>query len=297
MNNQISVLVNRYLVSVLIAVFGLIMLFVGFNTEQSALYLIASFNLFVGGALAVLFSAGVLKRGVVMVIGVVCIVATIFIGASAYQSVQRTIAHNEARAKSETLVRFSLTQIRDIQRAHRKTHGRFAADWEELIDFFNNGEVEIIEAEKSVPTIRLTREEVKIIYNDNRAMDRNMNEQEAAFLASLGNPTNNPELVGFKRDTVVKPYKEEFLGSISRIKEMQKLGINNFDINDLRYIPMTDPREEWVIETRDSVPYASDTIPTIRVEGLEPIALYESSKRQIIGFGSLKSNSDKASWE
>lgn len=297
MNNQISVLVNKYLVSVLIAVFGLVMLIVGFNTNQSSLYMIASFNLLVGGVLALLFSAGFMKRGVVMAIGVVCVALTIYVGYSAYTSVQKTIAHNEAREKSELLVRFNLTQIRDIQRAYRSVHNRYAANWEELIEFFNTGKIEIVEAEKSVPTIRLTREEVKIIYNDNRAMDRNMDEREAAILASLGNPTNNPELVGFKRDTVVKLYKEEFLGSISRIKEMQKLGIQEFDINDLRYIPMTDPKEEWSIETRDSVPYASDTIPTIRVEGLEPIALYESSNRQIVGFGNLKSNSDKATWE
>jgi len=297
MNNQISVLVNKYLVSVLIAVFGVVMLIVGFNTNQSSLYMIASFNLLVGGVLALLFSAGFLKRGIVMIIGVVCVAATVYVGYSAYTSVQKTIAHNEAREKSEMLVRFNLTQIRDIQRAHRSVYNRYAENWEELIEFFNSGKIEIVEAEKSVPTIRLTREEVKLIYNDNRAMDRNMDEREAAILASLGNPTNNPELIGFKRDTVIKLYKEEFLGSISRIKEMQKLGIQKFEINDLRYIPMTDPKEEWSIETRDSVPYASDTIPTIRLEGLEPIALFESSNRQIVGFGNLKSNSDKATWE
>lgn len=297
MNSQISVLVNKYLIAGVIAVFGLVMLIIGLQSDQDSLFMIAAINLVIGGVLAVLFSAGILKRNVVMAIGSVCILITIYIGYSTYASVKKTIAHIEAREKSEALVRFNLTQIRDIQRAHKSTHGRYAKDWEELIQFFNTGTVRVIEAEKSVPTIRLTREEVKIIYKDNRPMDRNMTEQEAAILASLGNPTNNPELDGFKRDTLIKPFKAEYLGNINRIKERQRLGLGEFQIEKLRYIPMTDPKEEWTIDTRDSLIYAGDTIPSIRVEGLEPVPLFENSKRQIIGFGNVQSNSDKATWE
>ena len=297
MNNQFSVLANKYLVAVLIALFGLIMLIVGFQTNQGSLFMIAAVNIFIGGILIILFSSGKFSRSIVFGIGIVCVLITIYVGYSSYQSITRTIAHNEARAKSENLVRFNLIQIRDIQRAHRSTHGRYAANWDELIDFFNNGKIKIIESEKSVPTIRLSQEEVKIIYDDNRAMDRNMNEREAAILASKGNPTNNPALDGFKRDTVIKPFKEDYLSNISRIRERKKLGLGTFNIENLRYIPMTDPKEEWSIETRDSVPYANDTIPTIRVEGKEPIPLFENGKRQIIGFGNLKTNSDKATWE
>ncbi len=297
MNSQISVLVNKYLIAGVIAVFGLVMLIIGLQSDQDSLFMIAAINLFIGGVLAVLFSAGILKRNVVMAIGSVCILITVYIGYSTYVSVKKTIAHIEAREKSETLVRFNLTQIRDIQRAHKSTHGRYAKDWEELIEFFNTGKVRVIEAEKSVPTIRLTREEVKIIYKDNRPMDRNMTEQEAAILASLGNPTNNPELDGFKRDTLIKPFKAEYLGNINRIKERQRLGLGEFQIEKLRYIPMTDPKEEWTIDTRDSLIYAGDTIPSIRVEGLEPVPLFENSKRQIVGFGNVQSNSDKATWE
>lgn len=297
MNNQISVIFNKYLISALIAIFGLVMIFVGLTSDQNTLYMIASINIFIGGTLAILFSAGILNRNVIMLIGVACIAVTVYVGYSSYQSIQATIAHMEARSKSESLVRFNLIQIRDIQRAHRSTYGRYAANWEELAEFFNNGKIEIIESEKSVPAKRLTREEVKLIYKDNRAVNQNMTEKEAAILSSMGNPTNNPDLVGFKRDTVVKPFKEEFLGSISRIRERRKLGLGAFDIEELKYIPMTKPKEEWSIETREEVPYGNDTIPTIRVEGKEPIPVFENGQRQIVGFGNLKTNSDKATWE
>lgn len=297
MNNKISVIFNKYLVSTLIAVFGAIMVVVGLQSNQETLFMVAAVNIFIGGVLALLFSAAVLNRNIIFAIGFICVAVTVGFAVQSYKSVQATIKHNEDRKISEGLVRFNLIQIRDIQRAHRSTHGRFAATWEELELFFEEGRVEVIESEKSVPTKRLSREEVKIIYGDNRPMDRNMNEEEAAKLASLGNPTNNPDLEGFKRDTVFKPFKEKFLQSISRISERRRLGLGEFDFEKLKYIPMTDPKEMWEIETRDSVEYNNDTIPTIRVEGLEPIPLFQNSKRQVVGFGNLKTNSDKATWE
>lgn len=297
MNNKISVIFNKYLVSTLIAVFGAIMVIVGFRTDQEVLFMVAAFNIFIGGILALLFSAGILKRNLIFAIGFVAIAVTIGFAVESYKSVQATIQHNEDRKLSESLVRFNLIQIRDMQRAHRSRYGKYAGTWDELEEFFREGKVEVIESEKSVPTKRLSREEVKIIYGDNRPMDRNMTEEEAAILASKGNPTNNPELEGFKRDTVFKPYRNQFLQSISRINERRRLGLGEFDFEELKYIPMTDPKEKWVIEAKDSVEYNKDTIPTIRVEGLEPIPLFENSNRQIIGFGNIKTNSDKATWE
>lgn len=297
MNNQFSVLVKRYLVAAIIALFGLIMLGVGIRSNQSALFMFASVNLLIGGVLAVLFSAGTLKRTGVFVIGVVCIVVTVFLLVQTYVSIGKTIEHNEARTRSMELVRFNLTQVRDIQRAHRTSNGRYAADWEELSAFFNDGKITVIESEKSVPEINFTREIIQILYGDNRAMNRLLNEREAAILASMGNPTNIPELEGFRRDTVIKSFKEDFLNSIPRIKERQRLGLGGLKIDELRFIPMTDPKQEWSLETRTSVPYNQDTIPTIRVEGLEPIPMFENGSRQLIGFGNIKTNSDKASWE
>lgn len=297
MNLDISVFVKKYLVSGLIALFGLIMIIVGLQTGQETLYMMAATNILVGGLLAILFSASVFSRNVVFGIGLLCVVITIFVAYFTVQSVNATIAHNEAREKSEQIVRFNLTQIREIQRAHKKTNGVYASDWEELIDFYNNGEIEVVESEKPVPARAITIEERDAIYGDNRPIDQAMTEEEATALARLGNPSNDVALDGFRRDTVVKKFKDEYENSISRIKERRRLGIVDFDINELRYIPMTDPKEEWSIETRDSLRYGNDTIPTIRVEGKEPVPLFENGKRQTVGFGNIKTNSDKGSWE
>jgi hypothetical protein len=296
MDLDISVLVKKYLVALLIAVFGLVMMIVGFQTGQDTIYTIAAANVFIGGVLAILFSAGLLSRNVVIGIGALCIGIAVYVIFLGYNSVQATVLHIEERKQSEKLVRFNLVQIRDIQRAHRTQFGRFAESWEELIDFYENGKIDVIESEGTVPSRAISLVERDALYGDKRAIDNLMTEREAALLVTIGNPDNKEDLIGFRRDTVTKLFREEFEGNVTRQREMKSLGIRDFNVNSLRYIPMTKPKEEWSLKTSEVV-IDLDTIPSIRVEGLEPIPRFEDSERKIIGFGNLKSNSDKATWE
>jgi hypothetical protein len=124
-----------------------------------------------------------------------------------------------------------------------------------------------------------------------------MTEREAALLSELGNPGKSQDLVDFKRDTVKVPYKDEYLSSISRIRERKSLGLGAFNVESLKYIPMTDPKEEWTLETLENFVYLNDTIPTIHIYGKEPVPKFEDGEREIVGFGNLNSNSDKGTWE
>jgi hypothetical protein len=296
MNIDLSVLVKKYLVASLIAIFGIVMIIVGFQTNQDSIYTVAAFNIFIGGVLSVLFSAGVLSRNIVLGIGAVCVAVTVYVIALGYNSLQGTIDHIEQRKVSERLVRFNLLQVRDIQRAHRGQHGDYAKDWKELKDFYENGKIEVIESQGTVPSRAITLKERDSLYGDKRAIDNLMTEREAALLAAMGNPDNKEDLIGFKRDTVTKSFKKDFESNVSRLREMKSLGIASFNIDDLKYIPMTDPKEEWNLSTGEVV-VGTDTLPSLRVEGLEPIPRFEDGERKIVGFGDLQSNSDKASWE
>ncbi len=298
MNNQFSVFVKRYLIAAIIAVFGIVMIVMGMNSDQDSLFMMAAVNLFVGGILAILFSAGILGRNVVLGIGFVCIAASVYFMAMSVKSIEKTQQHQINYAKSEALMRYSLTQIRDIQRAYRAKNGYYAADFDELKNFFENDKIQKIEALGAVPSRKLTIEERDALYKDKRALDKNMTEREAALLVELGNPANAQDLAGFKRDTLMVNYKDEFLGSRARIREREQLELGAFSIDELRYIPMTDPKEEWTIETRKNVPYLqSDTISTIHVYGKEAVSRFEDGKRNIVGFGNLQTNSDKGTWE
>jgi uncharacterized membrane protein YciS (DUF1049 family) len=298
MNNQFSVFVKRYLIAAIIAVFGIVMVVVGMNSNQDSLFMMAAFNLLIGGILAILFSAGILGRNIVLGIGIICIAASVFFIYKSVKSVEITQKHQIDYAKSEALMRYTLIQIRDIQRAHRSKNGTYAADFEELKSFFENDKIQKIDALGSVPSRKLTVKERDVLYNDKRAIDKNMTEREAAQLAILGNPSNAQDLAGFKRDTLQVYYKDEFLGSRSRQRDREHLGLGKFNIDDLKYIPMTDPKEEWTIETRKNVPYLkNDTISTIHVYGKEAVSRFEEGSRNTVGFGNLKTNSDKGTWE
>lgn len=297
MNMDLSVLVKKYLIAFSIAILGLVATFYGLGNNQDQLFVIAAINLFLGGVLAMLFSAGILKRNLVLVIGFVCVLVTVFFGYSSVVAVKEAQKHLDDRARSEQLVRYNLSLIRDVQRAHRNETGKFAATWSELEEFYNNGKITVIDAEKAVPSRPLEKEEIKAIYNDNRAADVNMTEREAALLAAMGNPAKKEDLDGFKRDTIKKLFKEDYMGSLSRIKERQRLGLGQFKAERLKYIPMSEPQTEWTLETRVNVPYGGDTIPTIKVSGEEPVPFLMGGKKEMVGFGNLSTNSDKATWE
>ncbi|RFC55195.1 DUF2721 domain-containing protein [Brumimicrobium aurantiacum] len=298
MNNQFSVFVKRYLIAAFIAVFGIVMVVIGMNSNQDAIFMMAAINLLIGGVLAILFSAGILNRNFVFGIGIVCIAASVYFMYESYVSVEKTQQHQIDYAKSEALMRHSLSQIRTIQRAYKSKHGHYAEDFDELKSFFENDKVEKIESLGSVPSRKLTVEERDALYDDKRALDKNMTEREAALLAAQGNPSNAEDLAGFKRDTLQVLYKDEFLSSRSLKREREELGLGEFDIDELKYIPMTDPREEWTMETRKNVPFLkSDTIATIHVYGKEAVSRFEDGSRKEVGFGNLKTNSDKATWE
>lgn len=298
MNNQFSVFVKRYLIAAIIAAFGVVMIFIGLNSNQDALFNMAAINLLIGGILAILFSAGVLNRNVVLGIGVVCIAASVYFMYESYDSVGRTQKHDMDYAKSENLMRHSLIQIRDIQRAYKAKNGHYAASFEELKEFFENDKIQKIEALGAVPSRRLTIVERDALYKDKRAIDKNMTEREAAQLVVLGNPSNAQDLAGFKRDTLQVFYKDEFLGSRTRIRDREQLGLGEFNIDELKYIPMTNPKEEWTMETRKNVPYLqNDTISTIHVYGKEAVSRFEEGKRSVVGFGNLNTSSDKGTWE
>ncbi|PKR81620.1 hypothetical protein CW751_03595 [Brumimicrobium salinarum] len=298
MNNQFSVFVKRYLIAALIAVFGIVMIVIGLRSGQDQLFMFAAINILVGGILAILFSSGYLKRNVVMAIGFIFIGVTIYIGYSSVQAVKATIAHEKAYERSTLLYQYELTQIRDIQRAYRSKNGVYASSFDELKDFFENDKIQKVDAMGVVPSRKLTLEERDLLYDDKRALDQNMTEREAALLSSMEDVELNEDLQGFKRDTIMVSYKDEYLSSRSRKRARKELGLGAFDFDELRYIPMTDPKEEWTIETRDEFVYLNtDTIPTIKVYGLEPYPRFENGKRKEVGFGNLSSNSDKATWE
>src|SRR5690554_360181 len=158
MNNQLAALVKRYMLVSIIVLVGLIMIIVGIRTNQDGLFIMAAINLFVGGILALLFSSGILNQKVVFGIGIICIGLTVYLGIETTESVAATQQHDLDYERSTRLYQYTLTQIRDIQRAYKAKNGVYASTFDELKDFFENDKIQKIESMGSVRSEEHTSE-------------------------------------------------------------------------------------------------------------------------------------------
>lgn len=300
MNGSINIIFKKYLLAAIIAILGLVLLIYGLNDKngQDSLFVVAAANIFIGGILAVLLSSGILKRNLVIVIAVICAGITVYIGYSSIDSVNDSIIHNEKRVASELQTVQVLTEIKEIQKAFKDQNGRYAANFDELKNFFESGTVNKVESEGTVPQYKLKKAEKMLLYNANPPSDENMTELEAYRLKyEFNNPTNIPGLDNFKRDTVQIPFKENFMSNKSMRANRARFNMGAFNIEDIRYVPLSEPKKEWTMIAIDSAIVIQDTMPVLRVYAEEPIAKYEGGTKDTIGFGNLKTGSLTGTWE
>ncbi|SFT54889.1 hypothetical protein SAMN05216474_1247 [Lishizhenia tianjinensis] len=300
MNGSINIIFKKYLLAAVIAIVGLVLLIYGLNEKngQDSLFIVASANIFVGGVLAVLLSSGLLKRNLVIVLAVLCTVVTCLIGYFSYESVNDSILHNEKRVAAELQTVQVLTEIKELEKAFKEQNGRYAANFDELKNFFETGTVKKVESEGTVPQYKLKKAEKMLLYNANPPSDENMTELEAYRLKyEFNNPTNIPGLDNFRRDTVEISFKESFLNNKSMKANRARFNMGPFDIEEIRYVPLSEPRYEWTIQTIDSAIVIQDTMPVIRVYAEEPISKFEGGTKDTIGFGNLKTGSLTGTWE
>lgn len=300
MNGSINIIFKKYLLASVIAILGLVLVIYGLNEKnnQDALFVTASINIFIGGVLAILLSSGVLKRNLVIVLAVLCGLVTIYVSYLSFETVDTSIVHNEKRKAAEFQTVQVLSEIKDIQKAYKDKNGRYAANFEELKNFFETGSVSKVESEGTVPQYKLKKKEKMLLYNANPPSDENMTELEAYRLKyEFNNPTNIPGLDNFRRDTIEVSFKESFLSNKTMKGNRASYGMPPFNIDDLKYVPLSEPQTEWTMITKDSAIVAQDTMPVIRVYAEEPIAKYEGGTKDTIGFGDLKTGSLTGSWE
>ncbi len=292
---NLSVLVKKFSVPVLFFVFGITLLVIGIRSKQDSMFMMASVLMFTAGLLSVLYSTGKIKPRVLYILGFIAGAAALVTVFLSYKSVRDTAIYNEnyAQCKSEAIQ--NLTDIRFAQKAYAEKHGTYANTWEELVEFIKTGTVPYVVSEGIVPARKLTVEESKYIYKDNRPIDNLMTEVEAY---KLSKSTMVPEdLEGFRRDTIeVSLLKTKFLNK-SYTDSRMKAGFGKFYADSLPYIPFTKGKEKWKLETKDSVQMGDDYYPAIRVSGEIPYSKIQGTANEKLSFGKLTSNETAGSWE
>lgn len=301
MTNNLSLIFKKYSVPVLFLIMGGLVLYIGLTSEQSTLFLLSSVMMFLAGGLSIAFSSGKLKRGVLLVFGVLAGITSLLVLYIAGKSVSDTQKHQKAYDFMVVKAQQNLSDIRYIQKTYFEKEGKYLQTWEELTDFVNNGTVDKVIAEGTVPNVRLIREEEKFLYNDNRPLDNNMTEVEAFRLSKWKEgPRYNEFFKGFRRDTVKEPILDYKFKTQSYLESREKLGLEAFEAENLAFIPDTENKEKWDLITKDDVVIGNDTVSVVRVEGTLPYTRIEgepASKREKVYFGSLINNNLGGSWE
>ena len=107
-----------------------------------------------------------------------------------------------------------------------------------------------------------------------------------------------PELITFKRDTVNVSFIETmFTKNSGYMTERKQNNFGRFNAQKLRFIPFTDNKKEWDMDTL-MVASATDTSTYFRLEGILPFVENEgSTEKELMTMGSLADNNLSGSWE
>ena len=217
-------------------------------------------------------------------------IVMLFISWNEVSTEMRTQERDKLAAKT---AKQNLEDIIYIQKEYQERNGIYAGTWDEMTNFVKNGTVDYVYAEGSVPSRKLERVESNYLYNDNRPLDNNMTEAEAYRLSKWAQGPKYGDFKGFRRDTVQVSLLTSKFKSRSYLDARKISGLGSFYPDSLRFIPFTEGKEEWKLQTVDSLDLGDgNKAPAIYVEGTLPFV-----KKKMF-FGSLTSpNELSGSWE
>ena len=299
MTNNLSVILKKYSIPALLFILGLVMLIIGLTQGQNSMFILASVLMFGAGALSVMFSSGNLKPKLVMIFGVAAGIAGVLALVLSYVSVNTTQKYQEDYQSCKSLSIQNLQDIRYIQKAYAEKTGQYLTTWDEFVEFTKNGTVPFLESVGSVPARKIKTEENNYLYKGNPPVDNDMTEDEAYRLSKWAENPYSGDFANFVRDTVQRSLMSVKFGTKSYASNREKSGFYVFSADSLPYIPYTNGKTMWSIETKDSVAIGDQSFPTILIQGMIPFTKIEgkSNGEEKMFFGSISLNELSGSWE
>lgn len=296
--NNIGLYIRKYSVPAIFTIVGLIVLIFGFINDQSGSFIFSAAMMLVAGILSGLFSMGKLRPPVVIGTGIVFGLVSLVLIFLSYQGVSTTIKTQNDGELCFEMAKQNLTDIRFLQKTYKEQNGKYLEDWDELIDFAENGTMPSLVSQGSVPKVKITAEERDYLYGDKRAIDNVMTEDEAYRLSKWKEgPRYDSLFSGFVRDTIpVSIMKTKFQNRAYR-DSREKADLGTFNPKDLPYIPFTNKKKKWTIQVVDSVSVGEIKGPALLVSGKLPFTEMGSSEAIKMSFGSLTTFDLDGSWE
>ena len=298
--NQFSMLLKKYSIPLLFFIMGLIMLIVGVTKSQGAMFMIASFMMFIAGGLSIMYSTGKFKTGFLYTIGIAAGIAGIFTVFMSWKSVHDTSTYNKNYVQCKSIAKQNLQDIRYIQKVYAEKNGTYMSNWDEFKEFTQTGTIPYVDARGVVPNRKIDDTENAFLYKNNPPIDNTMSDVEAYQLSKwTEGPNWQRDFANFKRDTIQVSLLKTKFQNTSYKEGRKNAGFYPFSVDSLPVIPFTNGKKMWKLETKDSVQMGETKVPAILVSGKIPYAKIKGKDNdtEVIFFGSLSSNSTDGSWE
>lgn len=289
---------KKYSVPFLFGIIGVWLLGFGLANNQSLEFIFAAVVILGSAVVSVLNVSGRVSTGTTRIIGFVSLATAIVVLVFTYISVSSTVAHQNNYKACKGLSIRNLRDVQTAQKAYLNKNKQYAPNWESLISFIKQDSIAILDAEGSVPSRKITEKERDYLvqfklYKRGQAIDNKMSELEAYYLSK--SPKCPVELLSFRRDTINVSFLETtFSKNRSYMKERYDNDYGDFTADNLKYIPFTEKKESWKIDTA-SVVIGPDTISTMRISGELPLSL--TNRKENLFFGNLEKSDLSGSWE
>ena len=298
---NIAILIKKYSGPFIFGLMGLVLLIVGFMKQQSIEFIFSAVVILGSAIISAFNVSGILSANMTKIIGFISLGMALVVLGFTYISISETVEHNNNYKACKGLSIRNLRDVQTAQKAYLSKNNVYAHDWNTLVTFIKEDSIAILDAEGSVPSRKITEKERDYLigfnlYKRGQAIDNKMTELEAYYLSK--SPEIPAELIGFRRDTVNVSFIETtFSKNRSYVKERKDNGYGEFSAENLKYIPFTENKKTWQIDTA-SVVIGSDTVPTVRIEGILPMSeIKGASRKESMFFGKLDNSDLSGSWE
>ena len=298
---NIALLIKKYSVPFLFGLIGFLLLLTGLMKNQSLEFIFAAIVILLSAGVSALNVSGKISPSLTRIIGFVSLGVAIIVLFFTFGSVSETVEHQKDYKACKGLSIRNLKDAQTAQKAYLVKNKVYAPDWNTLVKFIKEDSIAILDAEGSVPSRKITEKErdylVKFnLYKKGQAIDNKMNEMDAYYLSK--SPICPFELTTFRRDTVNVSFIETtFTKNRSYMKERFDNGYGEFVAESLKFIPFTEKKDSWKIDTA-TVVIGSDTLSTVLIKGTLPLtAIKDAPKKETMFFGKLDNNDLSGSWE
>ncbi|MCA1763329.1 MAG: hypothetical protein ABR574_10140 [Cryomorphaceae bacterium] len=266
---EIGRVIGKYLIPIVLAVVGLSLLL--FSSGQTPLFKWGGLGIFLVGAMGFLFVKGLIPRKIQIILAVAFAGGALVFSYFDYRVIQDEIDYNKKKDKINKHVIQRMKDIRKAQVAYQKEKGKYAGDFDSLLYFLKNEEINLVKRlgtlPDSLPTEEMAREAGII-----QKMPEGMTDEQAIEEGLIIRDTVPVEVLGYVFD-----------------EDDRKNRKTKLYVDSLPYVPFADHKFEMSAKTIESGGVEQPVFLVVDPDPFDP--------KEQLRLGSLTEASTSGNWK